>query len=231
LLCPRVLPSGTLKDGVYDRPLPLMYRPLLLLCSLACAALTASQEAAAVPPCTLPTQEIPVRTTLASAGFFANLRGAEHSINSRMDVLLGEAKAAAHKTAEYPLPCPKACAKPVVAVIFTSSPNLSLQDYDEHSTCQSLYEATRTSPIVYAHRVFSSDQDAKEWYKDLTQGDGPDGANLYERCPGSCSPSYSSTTYRQEDQFVVTTSIVCGHARDKDDDQYRLTASLRWLCP
>jgi len=148
-----------------------------------------------------------------------------------MDTLLGEAKAAAYKTAETPLPCPKACSKPVVAVVFTSSPNLALQDYDEHSTCLKLYDSTRASPIVYANRAFPSDQEAKEWYKELTQGDGPDGADLYERCPGRCSPSYSSTAYRREGQFVVTTSIVCGHARDKDDDQYRLTASLRWLCP
>ena len=208
-----------------------MYRSILLLCLLAYAVFASSYEVTAAPPCSIPSHEIPVRTTLASAGFFANLRNSEHSINARMDALLSEAKAAAYKTSESLLPCPKACTKPVVAVVFTSSPNLVLQDYDEHSTCQRLYEITRTSPIVYANRVFPSDQDAKEWYKDLTQGDGPDGADLYERCPGRCSPTYSSTAYRRDDQFVVTTSIVCGHARDKDDDQYKLAASLRWMCP
>lgn len=208
-----------------------MYRLLVVLQSMACAAFTTWYEAAAVPHCALPSHEIPIRTTLASAGFFANLRNAEHSINSRMDTLLSEAQAAAHKTAETRLPCPTACTKPAIAVVFTSTPNLQLQDYDEHSRCQRLYESTQISPIVYANRVFPSDRDAKKWYKELTQGNGPDGADLYERCPGKCSPSYSSIVYRKDEQYIVTASIVCGHARDKDDDQYRLTASLRWLCP
>lgn len=191
-----------------------------------------ARVADASPPCAprVP-QELPVRATLASAGFFANLRKADHSINVQMDSLLNEAKAASIQVANGPKPCLEGCKGPVIAVLFESSPHTSLTDYDERSACQGLYEATRARPIVYRQRVFSTDREAKEWYKDLTQGDGPDGEDLYRRCPGRCSPSYSSTVYQNQGHVVVTTSIVCGHARDKDDNQYRLRAALRWVCP
>jgi hypothetical protein len=182
-------------------------------------------------PCALPASELPVRTTLASAGFFANLRNAEHSINSRMDALLAQARAQAAQVASQPSPCKQSCQTPVVAVVFTSAPQIALDNYDEREACEHLLRSTTTHPIMYANRAFTSEQDAKQWYKDLTQGDGPDGEDLYQRCPGLCSPSYSSTAYHLGNQFIVTTSIICGHARDKDDDQYRLSASLRWLCP
>lgn len=182
-------------------------------------------------PCPFPASEFPVRTTLASAGFFANLRNAEHSINSRMGALLAQARAQAAQVASQPSPCKRNCQIPVVAVVFTSAPRIALDNYDEKGACEHLLRLTTAHPIIYANRAFTSEQDAKKWYQDLTQGDGPDGKDLYKRCPGLCSPSYSSTAYHLDNQFVVSTSIVCGHARDKDDDQYTLSASLRWICP
>ncbi len=191
-----------------------------------------AQSAVAAPPC-LPTLQhpTPVGSSLASAGFFANLRGARNSINVQMNSLLGEAKAAAAQLAEGAVPCIPGCSTPVVSVIFESTPNISLADYREFSSCQAHHDTTKTEPIVYAQRLFSSEEEAKEWYKDLTLGDGPDGEDLYRRCPGRCSPSYSSTIYQHLGRYVVTTTIVCGHARDKDDDQYRLRAAVRWVCP
>lgn len=205
--------------------------PFRSLCAVSCLFL-GLRLAEAAPPCNVLTQtEIPVRVTLASAGFFANLTNAEHSINVQMNSLLNEAHATAELISAGQPPCLRTCTQPVIAVVFESTPHVALVDYDEFSLCQSHYTATRTHPIVYSHRVFSSDEEAKAWYKDLTQGDGPDGEDLYRRCPGSCSPSYSSSVYQRLGHFVVTTSIVCGHARDKDDDQYRLRAALRWVCP
>jgi hypothetical protein len=181
--------------------------------------------------CTPLNQEIPIRSTLASAGFFANFRNADHSINFLMDELLVQAHSEADKRIKLESSCDHSCASPVLATVFDSVPNVTLQDYDEISACQELFEKTKRAPIVYENRSFSSDQEAKDWYHDLTQGDGADGEDLYLRCPGACSPSYSSVAYKQLGRFNVTTSIICGHARDKDDGQYRLSASLRWLCP
>ena len=197
-----------------------------------CMLCVAPNQPLAAAPCQLPARDILVRETRASAGFFANLRNADHSINAQMDTLLGEARAAADTVSLLSSSCRTSCHAPtVVAVVFTSSPNMALDNYDEFSTCQGLFQTTINNPIVYANRTFASEKEAKAWYKALTQGDGPDGEDLYRRCPGKCSPSYSSIAYQWAGRFIVTTSIRCGHARDKDDDQYLLSASLRRVCP
>jgi len=196
------------------------------LCSLICWV-----EAIAQAPCTTPQQDISFRSTLASAGFFDNLRNSDDSIRHQMDLLLSQSESKASELAQQKSPCAaSSCASPIVAVVFSSAPNITLPEYEDSPSCQKLLEATRQQPIVYGNREFNSQDEAEEWYNDLTQGDGVDGEDLYNRCPGQCSPSYSSGIYRKEGKLLVTTSILCGHARDKDDNQYRLNSSLRWMC-
>ena len=187
--------------------------------------------ALAQAPCTPPQQDISIRTTLASAGFFDNLRNSDDSIRYQMDQLLSQSEARARELGQQKSPCVSpSCGSPVVAVVFSSAPNITLPEYEDSPSCQKLLEATRQQPIVYKDRDFDTQDEADEWYNDLTQGDGPDGEDLYNRCPGQCSPSYSSVIYRTSGKFIVTTSIICGHARDKNDNQYRLSSSLRWMC-
>lgn len=181
-------------------------------------------------PCTPPQPDISIRSTLASAGFFDNLRNSDDSIRHQMDQLLSQSENKASEIVTQKSPCSSSCSSPLVAVVFSSSPNMTLPQYEDSPTCQKLLETTKQQPIVYSGRVFETQNDAEEWYNDLTQGDGTDGEDLYNRCPGQCSPSYTSVIYRQGGKFVITTSIVCGHARDKDDNQYRLSSSLRWMC-
>jgi hypothetical protein len=190
-----------------------------------------AEIAGANPHCTPLGREIPLQSMVASAGFFANLRNADHSVRARTDKLLKDARAAAKELELKESRCVRSCARPVVAVLFNSTPYRHLNDYQESAQCQALLESTSNAPIVYENRRFSSDDDAREWYEDLTQGDGVDGDDLYQRCPGACSPAYSSVAYREGDEFVVSTTIICGHARDRDDGQYRLSAGIRWICP
>ncbi len=194
-------------------------------------ALIGMSNATAQSPCTPPQQDISIRSTLASAGFFDNLRNSDDSIRYQMDQLLSLSETKAGELDKQKSPCgSSSCAAPVVAVVFSSTPNRTLPEYEDSPSCQKLFETTQQQPIVYSNRQFDTQDDAEEWYNDLTQGDGPDGEDLYNRCPGQCSPSYSSVLYRKGGKFIVTTSIVCGHARDKDDNQYRLSSSLRWIC-
>lgn len=194
-------------------------------------AVGSADIAEANPQCTPLGREIPLQSTLASAGFFANLRNSEHSVRARTDQLLKDAQAAAKELGLKESGCVRPCIHSVVAVLFQSTPYRYLNDYQESAQCQALLESTLKAPIVYENRRFSSDEEAREWYEDLTQGDGVDGEDLYQRCPGACSPAYSSVAYRTGDEFVVSTSIICGHARDRDDGQYRLSAGVRWICP
>lgn len=203
---------------------------ILVTCFVLSTFSTAPRFSYAQPTCSPLNADIPVRSTLASAGFFANLRKASNSISFLMDQLITESESRASNLVQQDSDCKRSCDDSVIAVVFTSVPHATLPDYDEASACQQLYEATQKSPIVYSDRSFDSQEDAEDWYDDLTQGDGTDGEDLYSKCPGKCSPSYSSVSYKHGGKFIVSTSIVCGHARDRDDNQYRLTASLRWIC-
>jgi hypothetical protein len=118
-----------------------------------------------------------------------------------------------------------------VAVIFDSVPNERLVEYSEREQCEKLLEESERNPLRYDHREFETPENAKKWYRDLTQGNGKDGKDLYNRCPGRCSPSYSSIVSFKGDQLSVSTSAICGHARNKDDDQYRMKTALKWVCP
>lgn len=180
--------------------------------------------------CAQPSKDIPVGNTLASAGFFDNLRNSGDSIRFHMDELLSKSETQATHQVQPPSACAQSCVRPVVVVVFSSVPNMTLSAYKDSPICHKLLEETTKQPIVYRNRTFDTQEDAKEWYNDLTQGVGPDGEDLYRRCPGRCSPAYSSLIYRLNNKLVVTTSIICGHARDKEDNQYRLTSSLRWMC-
>lgn len=180
--------------------------------------------------CTPLNKEVGVRSTLASAGFFVNLRSADHSIKARMDSLMSEARSTARDLVSRERMCASRCVNARVAVVFHSTPHQRLSNYDEAAACEVLLERTSKVPIVYSGRRFASEEQVREWYNDLTQGDGADGEDLYKRCPGACSPSYSSEVYRDGAELVASTSIVCGHARDKDDNQYLLTAGVKWIC-
>lgn len=193
-------------------------------------SLAAARVALADLPCTPLGQEISLKTSVASAGFFANLRNARHSVRFRTDQMLEDARAAAQTASVREAQCKRSCSKPVITVIFRSTPYRYLTDHEDTSLCEELLEKTSKSPIVYDNRRFPSDDAAREWYRDLTQGDGDDGEDLYRRCPGACSPTYSSVAYRQGEELIVSTSIICGHVRDKDDDQYTLSTALRWVC-
>ena len=184
----------------------------------------------AQPRCLSVNGDIPVRSTLASAGFFANLRRTDTSLRVRMDQLLNEASAVAKQVTVSESGCLSSCKRRVAAVVFKSLPNVALSGYDEASVCEKFLEVTQRDPIRYENRRFSSDEDAESWYRDLTQGDGADGEDLYKRCPGKCSPQYTSVIFKEGDGLIVSTEVICGHARDRDDDQYALSAAVRWLC-
>ena len=144
---------------------------LLLLVST-CLSIARSES---LPVCSPEKRDILVRTTLASAGFFANLRGAAHSINSRMDMLLTEARGTARELMAREQGCRHSCGNPILAVVFNSIPNKELKGYDEFPICEKFLNETSRNPIRYENRRFASDNEAKEWYHDLTQGDGTDG--------------------------------------------------------
>ena len=193
--------------------------------------LVASSPTWGAPKCTPLNKEVPVRSVVASAGFFANLRNADYSVGYATDTLLKESEVAVARLSAAENGCGHKCPHAVVAIVFSSVPNITLGEYDERERCEALLSKTRRHPIQFPDRSFNGRTEFEDWYRDLTQGDGKDGESLYEQCPGRCSPQYSSLIFKRGDKLVVSTSVVCGHARDKDDDQYVLRSAVRWICP
>lgn len=187
----------------------------------------------AKPNCPTINRIIPIRSTRASAGFLSNLRHAERSIRNQTDKLLNEGRIRAHHLLHIPKmdSCSMPCSHALVSMRFVSRPHKTLTDYAESNICKTLLRTTTNTPIVYRERTFESEDAARLWYKSLTLGDGADGKDLYRRCPGSCSPSYETQIYSKENKLHLTTTVICGHARDKSDDTYDLSLSLQWICP
>ena len=204
-----------------------MKRPVAVCWLIMGVAATLSAE----PRCTPSRTDVVVREALASAGFFANLTNADHSVRHLMDVLLRESESAAQRLQVTEANCSHGCLNPVVAIVFSSQPHMTLSSYDGSDQCEALLAKTQREPLQFLDRSFDEQEEVEDWYKDLTQGDGEDGEKLYEWCPGRCSPHYSSLISKRGEKFVISTSVVCGHARDRDDNQYALRAAVRWICP
>jgi hypothetical protein len=205
-------------------------RAFLLLVLFLTALVSTNVQILAQASCYTAGEENGYDSRLASAGFFANFRNTPGSVNFEMDQMLSQAHSHADKIKSLPA-CPGQCPNASLALIFKSNPNKVQSAYSEQAQCQTLLDQTSKNPIVYRDLKFKTAEEAKAWYHELTQGEGPEGEDLYERCSGSCSPIYSTDVTHHDKNFILTATIICGHARDKDDDQYRLRSAFKWTCP
>lgn len=196
------------------------------------ALLTPALEAQS-DPCAGHVAQIPIRRILASAALFANLRNRPGSISFESNAIFEKAIDQAAALAALPQTCPRNCvAAQPASMVFRSAPHKLLEDYDDRQHCELLLKATSAKPFTYENPTIESLDDLNEWIGDLSQGDGDAGEDLYERCDESCSPRFEYTiTKNQDDQgYTAHASVICGHARDKDDNQYDLDSFFQWRC-
>ena len=91
-------------------------------------------------------------------------------------------------------------------------------------------KATSKAPLAFPEQRFGSPEQISSWFGDFSQGKGEEGKALYRQCDGSCSPSYTTSITKKDDAFVLLAKVVCGHARDKEDNLYELGYAYRWRC-
>lgn len=169
-------------------------------------------------------------STLATASFFANERDQAGSIRYESGAMLEKAEnkiSSAQKPTEL---CPAGCQisdKP--EVIFKAVPNKFLSDYSDYDKCQKLLEETEKTPFKYNEQFSSIDQ-IESWFSDFSRGKGEDGKDMYDKCSGKCSPQYKLIISKESGKYSLDADVVCGHARDKKDNQYELSYSYRWSC-
>jgi hypothetical protein len=169
-------------------------------------------------------------STLATASFFANERDQAGSIRYESGAMLEKAESnvgTAQKPADL---CPAGCQiseKP--EVIFKAVPNKFLSDYSDYDKCQKLLEETEKTPFSYTEHFSSIDQ-IESWFSDFSRGKGEDGKDMYNKCSGKCSPQYELIISKEGSKLTLNAEVICGHERDKKDNQYELSYSYRWSC-
>lgn len=179
-------------------------------------------------------KDVQIQSKVADAGFFANVRGKEGSVSVESNSLLTQAEELIRSQTPPQLACPKGCSIAKLPVIyFKSIPQKFLEDSSDSDYCKTLENSTMREPIQYSKSDITTIKELNDWIGELSQGKGKEGGDLYKKCDKSCSPQYEYKIERAsltDSAKTAKASIVCGPARDKDDDMYRLTAFFRWSC-
>ena len=186
---------------------------------------------AANPPCDSFKGNKSIDTKIATASTWANMSGSSNSIKATLNSGLEESMKDLESAVPADFKCPDYCqAKPQVTVVFTSTPKEYLKDYSDFKKCETYLEQTKKDPIIYNNLSFNSLAELNGWFGDFSQGNGKEGKDLYNKCDGKCSPAYSCFIVKDGNKLKTYASVICGHARDKADNQYAITFAYAWSC-
>lgn len=176
-------------------------------------------------------REVGVEDVTATAGSFANIGNLKGSIRYESDRMLGAAVSQSSGSKAAERACSDGCVPEIPPItVFRVVPAKFLEKYSDMKTCAKYYADTKASPIEYQARNFRGLESLSGWINDFSQGKGSDGEDLYEKCPGSCSPQYEYLIEKNGSGFRAGAMVICGPARDKWDNQYILSSAIRYNC-
>jgi hypothetical protein len=113
--------------------------------------------------------------------------------------------------------------------LFSIVPNKVLNGYADERKCEELLKQTTSHPLKFSHSA-RSEKELGVWLSDVSKGRREDGAALYNKCGGRCSPRYFADVVQDGSGFTVNLDVVCGPARDKEDNTYGVSSGYRWAC-
>ena len=182
-------------------------------------------------PCGTYSIKFPHQSILANANFFDNLRNREGSLRFESYALFIDASRM-YKNLEKPVNlCPNYCKLPDTPhFLFSSIPNQYKSSYRDKEKCSKYLEETTINPLRYTKKLPRGIDPTNDWISEFSQGDGKEGEDLYSKCDGKCSPQYHYNIHLENDLLVTDAHVICGHARDKDDNQYKLSSYFVWQC-
>ena len=200
------------------------------LLALVLAPLCAQAAEPAAADCATPHREVPLASATGSVGFIKNMTEDPTSIRAVAGRLLenalnGDATPAA--TDDCTGNCPDRVHSEVV---YRVSPTAFLDAADQRDVCRRFESETTAHPLEFDARSFASVAELNDWIMAFSQGRGADGKLLYERCSSNCSPRYTFLIAEQNAGYAVRAQVLCGLARDKANDQYRISTALRRSC-
>jgi len=175
----------------------------------------------------------PKERASATANSGANLRKSPESVTAQLSRLLGNAR---EQVADAKPPTRKACSASCRAVgqpahiVVSVVPKKFLSDYADAHKCEELLKQTSSSPLRFGPHRARSETELTSWLSEVSRGNGKDGALLYDKCSGKCSPRYFMDVAPDGEGFVANLSVVCGPARDKEDNTFAIASAYRWAC-
>lgn len=170
----------------------------------------------------------------ATASTWSNMRNKPGSVVFETSKLFHEAKDKINATDKSINLCAAGGTKCKNArypeMVFISTPKKFLDQYGERNKCENYLKETNNTPLTYTKTLPIEIDPLIQWIGDFSQGSGKEGSDLYEKCDGKCSPQYKYRITVQKEQLVIDARVICGHARDKDDNMYKLSYELVWPC-
>lgn len=172
--------------------------------------------------------ETPIASRIGSASFMHNLAQHPESIRAIAETLL---KDAFSKGAIESQDCTPNCGGSETAeIIYRVSPIDFLSKGKQNDICVQLETQTKTTPFELGLKNFDTIEQLNNWIMDLSQGNGPDGQLLYQQCSSNCSPRYTFLISETGGGYNIKSQVLCGLARDKSNNSYRISTALRRLC-
>jgi hypothetical protein len=177
--------------------------------------------------------DVPKERASATANAGANLRKSPESVRAQLSRLLGNAR---EQVAEAKPPTGKACSASCRVVgepahiVVSVVPKKFLSGYADAQKCEELLKQTSSRPLRFGPRRAQSEKELTAWLSDVSRGTGKDGALLYDKCSGKCSPRYFMDVIQDGEGFVANLNVVCGPARDKTDNTFAISSAYRWAC-
>ena len=172
---------------------------------------------------------VPLADERGSVGLMKNLAEHPESMRAVAEKLL---KSAVENT-EFlaPSACTGDCGENVKAeIVYVVQPLAFLPNEKQNQVCLDFEETTKTKPMQFGPKTFPSLEGLNTWISDFTRGNGDDGKKLYEACSSNCSPRYTFFIEKDAEQLTVTSDVLCGLARDKDEEFYQIATQIRQTC-
>lgn len=180
--------------------------------------------------CASAVKTVKMESTQATASFFANEGNKPGSIRYESGAILEKADSGLASAEKPDGLCPAGCTLPDKPVIvFRAIPQKFLTDYSGSAQCQKLLEQTEKTPFEY-NKDFGSMSEVENWFSDFSRGKGTDGQDMYNKCSGQCSPQYEFFIADTNGKLALDADVVCGHARDKNNNMYDISYSYKWRC-
>lgn len=172
---------------------------------------------------------VPLADEMGSVGLMKNLAEHPESMKAVASRLLQDAV----ENTEFlaPSACTDGCADDVRAeIVYEVQPIAFLPKDKQQQICLDLEESTSIKPMQFGPNVFPSVDALNKWINDFTRGKGDDGEKLYDACGANCSPRYTFYIGRNGEELTVKSDVLCGLARDKAEDNYKVSTKIRQTC-